>query len=421
MKRRRTWFAVGAVVLLAAGAITAAVVARRPPVAPPQETAAPEAAETGTVKFLMEQQWAVRMMLAKAVPATVARQITGTGRVAPAPGHHAVIAPPVGGLLDSGPLPRVGQTVARGQTLAVLRQTPTASEAAQIATSQAQADIERARLEAERRRLAESVRETELRLNHARVEFERARRLFERKAYARRQLEAAETDYRAAEVAHAGAMAQRDALRDSRIAAPAQSANYAVQAPISGTVVRVGKAQGEQVAPGEAILELVNLDIVWIEVPLFEQDLARLGPTVRAAFSTPAAPGREFAGRVIDLGAVIHRESRSATLVFEVPNRERALRIGQQANVRLDAGERIEALMIPRQAVLEAEGKRFVYVLRSGEEFERRQVTLGDEHGDRVTVLQGLKAGERVVTQGAWQLRQHELRPSAPGAHTHET
>ncbi len=107
--------------------------------------------------------------------------------------------------------------------------------------------------------------------------------------------------------------------------------------------------------------------------------------------------------------------------MFEVPNRERALRIGQQANVRLDAGERIEAFLIPKQAVIEAEGKRFVYVLRSGEEFERREVTLGDEHGDRVAVLQGLKAGERVVTQGAWQLRQHELRPSAPGAHTHET
>ena len=420
MRRRRVWLALAGAVIVAAGVITA-VVARRPTLTPTQESAPPPAAETGTVRFLMEQQWAVRMMLAKAAPATVARQIMATGRVVPAPGHHAVVAPPVGGLLDSSALPRVGQTVARGQTLAVVRQTPTASEAAQIATSQAQADIERARLEAERRRLAETVRETELRLNHARVEFERAQRLFERKAYARRQLEAAETDYRAAEVAHTGAVAQRDALRDSRVAAPALSANYTVQAPISGTVARVAKAQGEQVTPGEAILEVVNLDVVWVEVPIFEQDLARLGPSVRAVFSTPAAPEREFAGRVIDLGSVIHRESRSATLVFEVPNPRRALRIGQQANVRLEAGERVEAFMIPKQAVVEAEGKRFVYVLRSGEEFERREVTVGDEHGDRVAVLQGLKGGERVVTQGAWQLRQHELRPSVPGAHTHET
>jgi len=397
------------------------VVARRPAAVPTPTSVAPPPAESGTVKFLMEQQWAVRMMLAKAEPATVARQITATGRIVPAPGHHAVVAPPVGGLLDGVLLPRVGQTVAQGQTLAVVHQTPTASESAQIAAGQAQVEIERARLEAERRKLTEAARETELRLNHARLEFERAQRLYDRKAYSRRQLETAEMEYRAAESSRAATAAQRDALQGSRIVAPATAVTYTVRAPIAGVVARVAKAPGEQVAPGEAIVELVNLDVVWVEVPVFEQDLARLGSTVRAAFSTPAAPGREFSGRVIDLGAVIQRDSRAATLVFEVPNRERALRIGQQANVRLDAGQQVDTLMIPKQAVLESEGKTFVYVLRSGEEFERREVTLGDEHGDRVAVLRGLKAGERVVTQGAWQLRQHELRPSAPGAHTHES
>jgi RND family efflux transporter MFP subunit len=420
MRARRVWVAL-TLAVLAAAAIIVVVIARRPATGPAPAAVPTPVADTGTVKFLMEQQWAVRMMLAKAQPATVARQITATGRIVPAPGHHAVVAPPVGGLLEGGALPRVGQAVARGQTLAVLRQTPTASEAAQVASGQAQVAIERTRLEAERRRLAEAVRETELRLNHARVEFERAQRLYDRKAYARRQVEAAETDYRAAETSHAAAAAQRDALGASHVAPPMAPVTYTVQSPIAGTVTRVAKALGEPVAPGEAILELVNLDVVWVEVPIFEQDLARLGPAPRVVFSTPAAPGREFAGRAIDLGAVIQRDSRAATLVFEVPSRERALRIGQQLNVRLDAGERVDVLMIPKQAVVESEGKTFVYVLRTGEEFERREVTLGDEHGYRVAVLRGLQAGERVVTQGAWQLRQHELRPAVPGAHTHET
>src|SRR6059036_2963365 len=148
MTRRRVWFALTVAVIAVAGICTAVVVRRTTSVPTPQP--APQAAQkTGTVTFLMEQQWAVRMMLAKAEAATVARQVTATGRVVPAPGYHAVVAPPVGGLLDGGQLPRVGQTVARGQVLATLRQTPTASEAAQVAASQAQADIERARLEAE--------------------------------------------------------------------------------------------------------------------------------------------------------------------------------------------------------------------------------------------------------------------------------
>jgi membrane fusion protein, heavy metal efflux system len=92
-----------------------------------------------------------------------------------------------------------------------------------------------------------------------------------------------------------------------------------------------------------------------------------------------------------------------------------------QANLRLDAGEAVRAALIPREAVLDHEGKKIVYVLVSGEEFERRVVTLGDEYGDTVAVLSGLRAGERVVTQGAYQLKLQELRPASAGAHTHET
>jgi membrane fusion protein, heavy metal efflux system len=76
---------------------------------------------------------------------------------------------------------------------------------------------------------------------------------------------------------------------------------------------------------------------------------------------------------------------------------------------------------VPREAVLDNEGKKIVYVLLSGEEFERREVKLGDEYGERIAVLDGLKAGERIVTQGALQLKLQELNPASAGAHTHET
>jgi multidrug efflux pump subunit AcrA (membrane-fusion protein) len=75
---------------------------------------------------------------------------------------------------------------------------------------------------------------------------------------------------------------------------------------------------------------------------------------------------------------------------------------------------------VPREAVLDNEGRKIIYVLRSGEEFERREVTLGDEYGNKVAITAGVKRGERVVTQGAYQLKLQELRPADAGAHTHE-
>jgi multidrug efflux pump subunit AcrA (membrane-fusion protein) len=91
-----------------------------------------------------------------------------------------------------------------------------------------------------------------------------------------------------------------------------------------------------------------------------------------------------------------------------------------QANLRLDADEQVEALLVPKEAVLDNEGQKIVYVLLSGETFQRRNVTVGDEYGDTTAILSGIEEGERVVTQGAYQLKLQELAPADPGAHSHE-
>jgi Cu(I)/Ag(I) efflux system membrane fusion protein len=65
-----------------------------------------------------------------------------------------------------------------------------------------------------------------------------------------------------------------------------------------------------------------------------------------------------------------------------------------QADVRIELGERASAMMIPREAVVESECETIVYVLPSSEEFQQREVKLGSEYGEKVAVLEGLKAGE---------------------------
>jgi multidrug efflux pump subunit AcrA (membrane-fusion protein) len=81
------------------------------------------------------------------------------------------------------------------------------------------------------------------------------------------------------------------------------------------------------------------------------------------------------------------------------------LKTSMQANVRLDTGAKSEALLISKEAIQENEGRKMVLVVLTGEEFKPRDVTLGDEYSVKVAVLTGLKEGERVVTQGAYQLR----------------
>jgi RND family efflux transporter MFP subunit len=384
------------------------------------EGAAPAAANTGRVAFLMEQQWMIKLKLAKVEEAVRAQQVQSTGRVVPVPAKRAVVASPVGGILRTGTMPRIGQRVTRGQQLATLLQTPTAAETAQMQAAAAQIHIENTRVDAERRKLAQQELEAEARLEEATHDLGRSQRLYEKKAYSAKALESDELAQKVAAAQLAAIREQLKALQASTPAAASSSSTYEVQAPISGTVVEVQKASGEQVAAGEPILEIVDLDTVWVEAPIFEKDLGRLAKNFRATFTTAAYPEKQFQGRLIDVGKVVDEQSRTAKAIFEVANPGEQLSIGMQANLRLDAGAPVPVLLIPREAVLDNEGKKIVYVLLSGEEFERRDVVLGDEYEGKVAVLSGIKPGERVVTQGAYQLKLQELRPANAGAHTHE-
>lgn len=421
------------ILALAAAVILLYALRRRPAKQDAVETPA-AASSAGTVQFLMEQQWRIRMKLSQIEEQTIARQITATGRVIPAANQRAAVAPAISGLIERGPLPRIGQRVVAGQPIAVLRQIVTAADQSQIRAAQAQAQaqdaqvaLDAARLEAERRAADGEIEADRARLEQARRDDARAQRLYEQQILAKKEAERAETESKTAQAEYDAAVLRRKALDNVRTVAPVKSpadndhAALTIHAPITGVVTKVNKNLGEQVAAGEAILEITNLDTVWVEAPIFERDLGLISKNVRASFTTAAFPGQEFRGAVVDVGKVVDESRRAAMVVFSVPNRGQALRVGMQADVRVDVGESVTAMMIPREAVLEDEGKKFVYVLLSGEEFQRREVRLGPESGARIAVLEGLKAGERVVTQGALQLKLHELNPGEGPAHTHET
>ena len=365
-------------------------------------------ASTGRVAFLMEQQWLIRLKLAKVEQARMSPQVRSTGRVVPVPAKRAVVSPPVSGIIQAGTMPTIGQHVRQGQALASLRQTLSAAESTQI-------HLESARADAERRRLAQAEIEAQARLEEATHDLGRSKRLFEKRAYSAKALE---TD----ELARTAAAAQLEAIREQlkALQATPETGIYELLAPISGTIVNVNKTSGEQVSAGEPVMEIVALDTVWVEAPVFEESLGKLSRDLRGVFTTAAFPDREFQGRLVHIGKIVDEHTRVASVIFEVPNPSEVLSIGMQANIRLDAGPQTDVLLVPKEAVLDNEGKKIVYVLISGEEFERREVVPGDEYGGMVAIVSGVKAGERVVTQGAYQLKLQELRPADAGAHTHE-
>src|SRR5437773_2295914 len=231
-----------AIVIVLGALVIAAILLTHKPAEQAAEAGPTPANTAGVVPFRMEQQWLIRLKLALAEQTEMAPQVHAVGRVVPVPSKRAIVAPPVGGIIQTGTMPRVGQQVTSGQSLATLVQTPTAAEAAQIR-------IETVRIDAERRRLQQAEIEARARLEEATHDAGRARRLYEKKAYSQKALEVDELDEKARDAQLAAIQEQLKALE----APPPSSSSYEVHAPISGTIVKVNKSVGEQVAPGEAI------------------------------------------------------------------------------------------------------------------------------------------------------------------------
>ena len=117
---------------------------------------------------------------------------------------------------------------------------------------------------------------------------------------------------------------------------------------------------------------------------------------------------------------MIDPESRSVPVILSMSDPDPRIALNQNVQARVFTGGTRNALSVPVEAVIDDGGQRVVYVMRGGESFSRVPVRLGLRDGNRFEVLEGLQAGDRVVSRGAMQVRLAAATPEAMGhGHAH--
>jgi Cu(I)/Ag(I) efflux system membrane fusion protein len=173
--------------------------------------------------------------------------------------------------------------------------------------------------------------------------------------------------------------------------------NLVVRSPIRGTVLEKKVVQGQYVTEGQDLYLLADLSSLWLAAKVYEQELGgiKIGQLAVARF--PAFPGRDFRGQIRFIDPVLDPATRTAGVRIELPNPGAVLKPGMFANaeLRVDLGR---GLAIPKSAVLDTGVRQVVYVQVGPGRFASREVRLGPPAGDLVQVVQGLAAGEQVVT-----------------------
>lgn len=185
--------------------------------------------------------------------------------------------------------------------------------------------------------------------------------------------------------------------------APASGAGtYTLRSPIAGTVVRRALRVGAEARPdaAEPAFLVSDLSHVWVLAHVHEGQGNVVQAGDLAEITLPSLPGAQLRAPVQRVADAVDPDTRTLVVRIPVENREGALRPEMFARVTIRSSTR-HAIMVPVTSVVTSGGDALVIVERSPGHYERREVILGAELGERVQVLSGLRPGERVVTRGA--------------------
>ncbi|MDY7227130.1 efflux RND transporter periplasmic adaptor subunit [Hyalangium rubrum] len=336
-----------------------------------------------------ETQFLLEIRTERARVRQLEARLVAPGKVVPRTDRYAQVSSPVSGVVaaSGAAMPLVGQRVKKGQVLATVQQSLSASEATGLSTEFLQAQAEATRAQAT--------------LEQARRDLARLESL--QGVVAEKDVQQAALVVRTAEEELYRARAARDVLSGARQGQG--TARFPLTAPIDGVLVEARATVGEQVDPSRPLFTVLDAAIVWVEARVFENDVARVEAATGALVHSEAYADQHFPARLYHVGQVVEEGTRSVRVLFELDNKEGRLRPGMFVEVAIGAGGREQVLAVPEAAVVREEGRAFVFVHTGPEDFERREVVLGVRDGEWSAVRRGLKEGERVVVRGASTLQ----------------
>jgi membrane fusion protein, heavy metal efflux system len=186
-----------------------------------------------------------------------------------------------------------------------------------------------------------------------------------------------------------------------------------LRAPIAGIVVMRDAVVGQSVGPDRPIATIVELGQVWFLGRVFENDLARVMAGAPAEVQLNAYPEERFNGPVELVGRQIDPVARTVTARIRLQNRGDLLRLGLFGTARIASGtaqKGAPALVVPRSAVTEINGKPVVFVRHPDDDFELHPVVLGRAALGKIEVLSGLREAEEIVVDGAFTLKSLVLK-----------
>ncbi len=232
--------------------------------------------------------------------------------------------------------------------------------------------------------------------------------LFSHQGVPQREMEQAQTDAANAESDRDAALQALVALdvdpqsiSDIQEGKPVPRVAGVIRAPISGTVVERLITPGQLLSAGTTpCFTIADVSRVWVTANIFDSDIASIAVGDPAQVITGVG-GKTFPGTVNNIAALVDPNTRSVAVRVVANNPGEILKKQMYVRVRINSRQQSTGLLVPDSAILrDDENLPFVYVVQPDGSFARQRVTPGYRSGNQYDITSGLKAGDRIVTEG---------------------
>ncbi|TXE15177.1 efflux RND transporter periplasmic adaptor subunit [Seonamhaeicola algicola] len=182
--------------------------------------------------------------------------------------------------------------------------------------------------------------------------------------------------------------------------------NFPVYATVSGTVTEKLVEQGDYIKQGQPLLKIANLNTVWGNFDVYENQIDRFKKGQEVMITTNAYPNKEFKGKVDFIDPVLNTKTRTVTLRVVLSNKDDVFKPGMfvTANIEGSTAKNDEVISIPASSVLWTGERSVVYLKTNPDQpiFEMREIKLGNQIGNEYEVVEGLFVGNEIVTNGTF-------------------
>lgn len=177
-----------------------------------------------------------------------------------------------------------------------------------------------------------------------------------------------------------------------------------IHSPVAGTVIRIGSRRGQYVTPKTELYMVVDLSQVWVYADVYEYELPWVKSGDAVKMTLASVPGKTFTGSLAYIYPYAESKTRTTKVRLIFDNDELLLRPDMLAEISIQSDTQKERVVIPAEAIIRTGGRTQVFVVRGPGKFEPRAVKLGIESNGRIAVLEGIKAGDEVVTSAQFLL-----------------